>query len=172
MGFRNLQKQLENIDYLSFIFSASFVTKNASSAYFLLELLTRPLVSFEWKSRILAVVPTPDTEICSLRTAVGKYLKISKSFSIKYSFNYTKQVISRSNVFHPHFSIPKVNIQLQNGHGVLGRLVFMHLRFVQRPSVVKIGHNQGQNGQNFAQAHVICQNSTQIFDPEGQSIPP
>ena len=32
-------------------------------------------------------------------------------------------MISRSNVFHHHFNLPEVNIQVQNGHGVLNRLV-------------------------------------------------
>ena len=36
---------------------------------------------------------------------------------------FKSQIISRSNVFHNPFYLPKVNIQVQNGHGVLCRLV-------------------------------------------------
>ena len=47
----------------------------------------------------------------------------SKSKGKFYLCYYYIQIILRINVFHHHFYLPEVHIQVQNCHGVLGRLL-------------------------------------------------
>ena len=55
---------------------------------------------------------------------IRRVLKKDDASKGKFYFcHYYIQIILRINVFHHHFYLPEVHIQVQNGHGVLSRLL-------------------------------------------------